>query len=303
MTKCNSPLDNESTDYESRKANHSVIDRVRDIAKMELPMNASVGILEKLVAGTEPCIPIYLDRNEPELEDPSRELADHHWQPGCNTTEKLARCLEAIRDVRSAAILVLSSPSEKDAKRFAKHLITPTYNLAISLRILFNDIQSNHWRRLRDADHKMLKERERRFSKVVSTEKGPLKYARDKISSHLDKDLSTIEYRRIWDSFDLADIVSWISGCIQFLESLLFPDIYSWSRFSGQLNVVNLMNVDTKEVSILFEAGQPLKMLSVRIAKSPKFGIAFESADLVNVVSDLCRKFEIRQGSTWKFPE
>jgi hypothetical protein len=45
-------------------------------------------------------MPVYLDERRPQVEDLARELADHHWQPACTTTNKLTRCLEAVNLVR-----------------------------------------------------------------------------------------------------------------------------------------------------------------------------------------------------------
>lgn len=152
-------------------------------------------------------MPVYLDRRLPELEDPAQELATHHWQPACTTTSKLTRCLEAIRDV-SAALAPLSALDQPGAdKRLLKQVITPVYNLAISIRDLFNYVQSNNWKKLAKPQQSNLAKCFKKFNETVPTGIGPLKTARDKIAAHLDKDLFTWEYRQLWDSFSYADVL------------------------------------------------------------------------------------------------
>jgi hypothetical protein len=196
-------------------------------------------------------MPIYLDQRPPELEDPAQELAAHHWQPACTTTNKLTRCLEAIRDV-ATALKPLSAASQPDSdKRLVKQVIPPIYNLAIAIRDLFNYVQSNRWKGLDKKKQAKLVNRFKQFSEAVPTGSGILKTARDKIAAHLDKDMLTTEYRRFWDSFGIADVLRWIRGCLRLLQVLLPLDLYSWTRSSGYSNVVNLMNIDGREVSIL----------------------------------------------------
>jgi hypothetical protein len=47
-------------------------------------------------------LPVYLDERSPQVEAPSRNFDDHHWQPACTTTSKLTRCLDAVRDAATA---------------------------------------------------------------------------------------------------------------------------------------------------------------------------------------------------------
>jgi hypothetical protein len=152
-------------------------------------------------------LPVYLDQRPPQIEDPSRKLDDHHWQPACTTTSKLTRCLEAVRDV-ATALAPLSAATQPDTdKRLVKHVITPVYNLAIAIRDFYNDVQSNCGKRLKGPEQRALKNAFRAFGKAVPTGTGVLKTARDKIAAHLDKDLTTSQYRQFWDSFGIADVL------------------------------------------------------------------------------------------------
>lgn len=248
-------------------------------------------------------LPVYLDQRPPQIEDPSQTPDDHHWQPACTTTSKLTRCLEAVRDV-ATALAPLSAAAQPDAnKRLVKQVITPVYNLAIAIRDLYNDVQSNCWKKLKGPEQKTMKTAFQAFGKSVPTGAGVLKTARDKIAAHLDKDLFTSQYRQFWDSFCVADVLGWIRGCIKMLSMLLVPDIYSWTRSSGYNNVVNLMNVDGSEVSLLIKDDEPECIVGIQFATSPKYGLSKEVEDLRRSNSTLCRRLGINEGNTWKLTE
>jgi hypothetical protein len=239
-------------------------------------------------------LPVYLDEREPEIDDPARQLADHHWKPACKTTTKLTRCLEAIRDVATAIAPITTAGDPEKDKRLVKQAVLPTYNLAVALRDLYNDILSNHSPKLGKDRQKAIRKRYEKFGEIVPTAKGALKDARDKIAAHLDKDSFTFEYRQFWEAFSLADVLRWIRGCMRLLEVLIPPDIYSWTRASGYSNVVNLMNVDGSEVSLRLKDGEPTDLLGMKFAVSPKAGIIREARALAGACAALEQRMSIK---------
>jgi hypothetical protein len=252
-------------------------------------------LLQKLCNSADGA-PVYLDQNEPQLEDPAQKLGPHHWQPACATSIKLTRSLEAVRDLKIVLTLLMSSAPTEIEKRWVKLAIVPAYNLAIALRDLFNHVQSNCWPKMSKEHKDKLTNRFKRFSETVPTRDGSLKVARDKIAAHLDKDLSTTEYRQFWDAFGLTDILAWIRNCFRLLEALLRPDVYSWTRFSGYSNVWNVMNVDGKEVSFLMENDQPARILRLCITASPKVGFVREARELTAACVELEKRLEGGKG-------
>lgn len=254
-------------------------------------MELTPELLAKL-APTGEGLPVLLDQREPELEDPSRELVAHQWQPACGAGNRLARCLEAIRDTSTALAPIAAAAQPSADKRLVKQLIVPIYNLATAIRDLFNYVQSNCWTRLGKQKQTKLAKRFRQFTEAVPTGKGKLKTARDKISAHLDKDAFTWEYRDFWESVDLASALGWVRGCMRMLQILLPLDVYSWTRQSGYSNVVNLMNVDGTEVSFLMKEGQPEALVGIRLVVSPKAGIVREARELAAV----CIALAVRLG-------
>jgi len=258
--------------------------------------------LQRLIEGIDG-MPIYADPSEPQVEDPSGALGDLDWQPACGTTNKLTRCLEGIRDV-DATIASLSAVVNAFAdRRQIKQLVTPIFNLAIGIRDLFNDIQSNRWKKLDSRKQRELVKEFRDFGCAVPTTKGPLKMARDKIAAHLDKDTSTREYRVFWDGLQLDALMRWIRCCIRMIDKLLGPDIYCWTRPSPYSNVMILMNVDGHEVSILVENNRPVKMLRFQMCPSPKWGIVREVRELYSKCFALAENAGINQGKIWRLLE
>lgn len=268
-----------------------------------MPFELNQEVFSRIIQSAEG-MPVYLDQREPELEDPSEKLYDHHWQPACNTTNKLTRCLEAIRDVSASVVPLFASAHPEKERRLVKNVITPIYSLATSARDLFNDLQSNCFTKLDPKHQRYLTRSFRTFGQNVPTNKGSLKIARDKIAAHLDKDSWTSEYRQFWEAFSIEDVFAWIRGCIRMLDVLLEPDVYSWTRSSGCSDVYTLMNVDGRECSFLLdEDGSAKSFCGFKFVKSPKWGIAREARDLWDNCSDLCKRLGINQGTTWKLTE
>jgi hypothetical protein len=238
-------------------------------------------------------MPIYLDQRPPELEDPARQLAEHHWQPACTASSRLTRCLEAVRDVSTALSLLNGSPKPAD-KRIVKQVISPIYNLAIAIRDLFNYVQSKHWTELGKQKQTKLAKRFKQFGEAVPTARGTLKTARDKITAHIDKAVSTTEYRQFWDLFGIADVPAWIKGCLRMLQLLIHPDIYRWTRLSPYSNVVVLMTSDGTEISILLNGEKPKALVGLNFVVSPKDGIIREIRELMGSCMVLEQRLRIR---------
>jgi hypothetical protein len=258
-------------------------------------------MLDRLTSSAEG-LPVYLDRRPPELEDPSQKLAAHHWRPACGTTSKLTRCLEAVRDVAAALMPLAASAHPEAERRLAKQVVTPTYNLAIAVRDLFNHVQSNCGTRLTKDRQRQLAKRFQQFGNAVPTKTGPLKTARDKIAAHVDKDACTSKYRQFWDSFGIGDVLRWVRGCTRMLKALVPPDVYSWTRFSGYSNVWNLMNVDGREVSILITDGQPEAIVGFQFVVSPKAGIMREIRELESACAALEGPLGLSAGAVGESP-
>jgi hypothetical protein len=242
-------------------------------------------------------IPVYLDDRTPELQDPSREPAEHEWQAADPTTSKLTRCLEAVRDVSAALSSLTKVDDPEQDKRPWKVAITPVYNLAEAVRELYNEALSNGWSRIVRKEQITLKAGFEEFLKAVPTEKGSiLRTARDQIASHIQYGFTTEEYRKLWESFGVGDVLRWTEASLILLNGLLNPDIYAWTRPSGFDNVDVIMNVDSQEVSLLIEDGEAKEIVGHKISKSPKYGFLSELLTLHSMLKEIggkCKSLEL----------
>lgn len=216
----------------------------------------------------------FLDQGKPEIDDQAEPYAAHRWEPGDPLTDKLVRCLEALRDVRTN-LRTLASPSVPTSdKRSIKQIIVPVYTLAMALRDLYNDVQSNAWSLLTVEEQRALAEGFREFRQRVPTDKGsPLYEARNTIGAHLDRKAHA--RRQVWDSLDLRAVLGWIRFCLRILEPLLAADVYTWKRNGGS----NVMRFDGKEVHLRDDPTVGLMFGAITLTETPRRGIAREAED------------------------
>lgn len=226
-------------------------------------------------------VPVYLDQNDPEIDDPSVELKTCHWQPACKSTNKLVRCLEAFRDTKAAIGPMVLSPNPDCDKRQLKQSVVPIYNLALALRDLYNDLQSRGWPKILPEERKKAGEKYRVFQEKVNTKNGPLKTARDKIGAHIDKDPGGSGARDIWREVNTYSVLCWIGACVQLFMPLLTADAFSWTRESGDPKTTRLMNIDGREVVLQSSHDHGVSLVGLSITASPKIAIEKEVLDLV----------------------
>lgn len=262
-----------------------------------------MGITEeslKSLAATAEGVPVYLDETPSVIDDPSRDRDLRHWQAACELTTKLTRSLEAARDTAYIIKSLADSPTLTSDKRQFKPLIVPVFNFATTIQALYNEVERWHWSRLKVPEQRRLKLDKQNFGKQVSTASGSLKIARDKISAHLDTKIETSEYRQVWESFTIPDVLKWVRGCVRMMLSLLDADLYSWTRPSRRKGILNLMNVDGTEVSLLVEGDKLTRIVDIQFVTSPKYGVFKEIEELSLLNSKIAERLDICEGNVWK---
>lgn len=174
----------------------------------------------------------------------------------------------------------------------AKALATPLYNLVVGVQDMFNELEGNakEYSVISAAQHKDLHQRKDRFANSVPTNKGSvLRDVRDKLDSHIDKD-TVVAPKQYWSKVNLPLYFRWLEFCLEEVMHLLTLDVYSWTRDSGRPNVCSLMTVDGSVVDLYIQNGEPVGILSITFAKSPKYGIADEMERLVNLCNKIAGK-------------
>lgn len=244
-------------------------------------------------------IPIYSDTSDPEMHDPAKQQSCTVWKASNNISLKLLRCVEAVRDITKHLESVSQLENPLSDKRYAKILATPLYSLVSGIRDIYNELQGNakEYSIISTAQHKELLKRAAQFAKLVPTDKGSeLRDVRDKMSSHIDKD--TVETPApYWEKVDLLLFLNWLRACIEQIMHLLTLDVYGWTRNCGHPDIWSLMSVDGTVVDFYMQNGEPVSILRVTFAKSPKYGIANEVHRLVRLYNEVTAK-PIMEGKT-----
>jgi hypothetical protein len=237
-------------------------------------------------------LPIYIDANAPEMVDPAKQQAPTVWSGANEASFKLLRCVEAIRDLTKILEGIVSLDKALSDKRWVKILTTPLYIFATSVRDLYNELSGNAkaYSNLLPVTVKELTRRAANFAQEVPLEQnGELRTVRDKMSAHIDK-ATVISPDQFWSKLDLLTHFRWLRSCLVQMLYLLKIDIYAWTRDSGHPNVWSLMNVDGRVVDLYMENNEPVSILNVTLAKSPKGAVAAELQRLAVLYSEIAAK-------------
>jgi len=240
-------------------------------------------------------IPIYIDQNDPEIDDPANQMRESNWYPANTITSKLMTCVEAIRDIQRLLEILAEQNDPYSDKRIVKLLATPVYNLACGIRDIFNDVEGNFkaYGQVSNKQQAQIKKRFNQFIKNVPLQEGALRTVRDKISSHIDRNVFVGDSREIWGLVDLESLLEWMRACIDALMPLLELDIYAWTRDSGHPDICRLMSVDGVQVDLNLEEKV---IIGVSITPSPKFYVSKkiqELATLYAIIKSKCLKYGI----------
>jgi|SRR5271157_740895 len=219
-------------------------------------------------------IPIYIDDSEPEIDDPAHPSEKSYWFPANNISIKLATCLESIRDIQSLLEILVEQDNPSADKRVIKLMATPLYSLASRVRDIFDDLQGNakEYGQLKDIQWRQINKRLPRYLKAVPlNNNGALRTIRDKIGSHVDKDVFMGDPRKIWKLVELDLQLDWLRTVLNELIYLLALDIYAWTRESGRPEIFRLMSVDGVQVDLNVKEKV---IVGVTMARSPKYYIS-----------------------------
>jgi len=200
--------------------------------------------------------------------------AEHDWFPANQAAEKLCRCVECFRD-----LLTLLEDAhhlkESDKRRRLKALLTPLHSLAIGIRDLLNDCESNP-----DTAKKIQKETQlvSRLRKLLLTHVpiGKDEVGKDRLlsklrhttSAHIDKSLSADDARHLIANLKSHEVGLWLHICIAVFSDLLKLPIYFWNCKSEKSDVFHIMMCEPCLISIRIIDEESLEIVDTHIAKS-----------------------------------
>lgn len=238
-------------------------------------------------------IPLFVDSDEPEIKDAAIQQESTVWYGSNQISFKLLRCLEAIRDITKILEVLAGHDNPFSDKRWSKQIASPLYNLASGVKDMFNELEGNakNYSILGDKERRELKKRAVQFEGQVPLDnQSELRAVRDKIDSHIDKD-AVITPDKYWSKVNLYSYLVWLRNSLEQLLHLLSLDVYGWTRDSGHPDVWSLMSVDGTVVDLYMQEGQPVSILNVTLAKSPKYGVQNEIINLVDLYNNLVAKY------------
>lgn len=237
-------------------------------------------------------IPVYVDGGEPKINDPALLPSNTTWRGSNEICFKLLRCLEAVRDLsKSMEVLALLNEPSSD-KRLVKHLASPLYVLGAGILDMFNELESNakNYTVVASPQHIEIISRKKQFTADLPIDnKSALRIVRDKIDSHIDK-AAVIRPEDYWVNVDLSSFLKWMGICLEQIVYLLSLKVYGWTRDSGHPDVWSLMSVDEKVVDFYMEDGEPVAIIGMTFAKSPRHGVLSEIKSFLKLYNELARK-------------
>jgi hypothetical protein len=231
-------------------------------------------IQEMKVPKGKPGIPIYIDDSEPKVDDPAHPSEKSYWFPANDITIKLATCLESIRDIQRLLAILAEQDDPSSDKRVVKLMATPLYSFVSGVKDIFNDLQGNakEYGQLKDVQRQQINSRRSKYLKEVPLKyDGALRTIRDKISSHVDKDIFKEDPRKVWELVKLDLQLKWMRISIDELMFFLSLDVYAWTRESGNHEISRLMLEDGLQVDVNLEEKV---IVGTTMARSPKYYIS-----------------------------
>lgn len=232
-----------------------------------------------------PSIPIYFDESEPEIDDPARPSQKSYWFPANGISIKLVTCLESLRDIQSLLSILVERDDPSADKRVVKLMATPLYSLALGVKNIFTDLQGNpkEYGQLGNTEKQKINSRLSRYLEEVPLHNdSALRTIRDKISSHVDKDVFIEDPRKVWNLVELDLLLEWLRATIDELMFLLALDVYAWTRDGGHPELFRVMSEVGVQVDLNLEEAV---ILGVTFSRSPKYYISKKAQEVATLYS------------------
>ena len=228
-------------------------------------------------------IPSYKDTKARSLSDPAHpyiEVAD--WFPANEAASKVWRCVEGLRDILNL-IGDIQPVDNLHVLRRIKVLVTPLYSFCQAVHALCNYLADTPGiaKQIPGEQLKQLNElRKYLQSQVPLHNDAPLREVRDKMSAHIDRNISPSKAHDIVAQVTPEIAVKWLHSSIAALMESLNLDVYAWGVEDHPPGYVKLMNSEPFVVTFELDSdGNPHAIAAIEITRSPKY-----------IVAELCYK-------------
>jgi hypothetical protein len=257
--------------------------------------------------------------DKPVYADQVRQLADvaagnqpQAWKPANIPAQKLFRCVECLRDLENLLETGKRLKSKVKQRRKLKILHTPLHSLVEAVRDLLNDLENNPdtFCRLPEGARKIIPQLRSQLLQISTIQKGGLlSTTRDKISAHIDRELSAEEMENLLNKADASQIGLWVQTCIGVLADLIKLPVYFWQCEPNGEGIVKILFKEPFVVTLGLDSnGKVNRLLDVHMLPSPpRYDIFLLLKRVVNNTkwlfgpnaSRILKFVEDKPGETW----
>lgn len=175
--------------------------------------------------------PVYADRVR-HVTDTADEHQSDAWRPANTACQKLFRCIECLRDLEILLETTGRSKNRSKQRRKFKILHTPLHSLVEAIRDLANNLENNPdtVSRLPENARQIVPLIRAQLLQISMADKGGLLATmRDKISAHIDRELSADEMQFLLNQATPAQSGLWLHTCVTVLSDFIKLPVYFWS--------------------------------------------------------------------------
>ena len=216
--------------------------------------------------------PIYADQVR-QLADVATEHNSQTWKPANVPAQKLFRCVESLRDLELLLQTAGRSKSKVKQRRKLKILHTPLHSLVEAIRDLANDLENNPDTvcRLPENACQLVPQIRSQLLQISTIEKGGLlSTTRDKISAHIDRELSADEMQMLLSQADSSQVGLWLHTCVTVLADFIKLPVYFWSCQPNGEGSLRIMFKEPFVVTLgLDSTGKANRLLDVHMIPTP----------------------------------
>jgi len=218
--------------------------------------------------------PVYSDQVR-KLADITTEVQPQTWKPANVAAQKLFRCVECLRDLELLLQTAGRSKTKEKRRRRLKILLTPLHSLVEAIRDLANDLENNPSTasRLPAGSRQLVNQMRSQLLRISTIEKGGLlSISRNKISAHVDRELSAEEMQGLLTQANPSQVGMWLHTCVAVLSDFIKLPAYFWSCNADGEKAMRILFVEPFVVTLgLDSAGKAKRLLDVHmVAKPPR---------------------------------
>jgi hypothetical protein len=216
--------------------------------------------------------PVYADEIR-QLADVATESKPQTWKPANVPAQKLFRCVESLRDLEVLLMTAGRTKNKVKMRRKLKILLTPLHSLVEAVRDLASDLENNPDTvcQLPDGARPLVPQIRSQLLQISAIGKGSLlSAARNKISAHVDTELSEEEMRSLLGRAEPSRVGLWMHTCIAALADLVKLPVYFWSCEPNGEGSVRILFKEPFVIRLgLDSAGKADRILDVHMVPKP----------------------------------